>query len=228
MLGHRRALLPTGRKPFPLHPSALATAALWLNAAPSRAPPQKPTTTQALSRAHIESVALDAALEGARRCMDPDCRRSLKALADLFALDCIYNDIVFRNDDYIAPEKVRGCVWVSVCLRGEAGGQALLWERSPRSYVLVISWPVSAGGARCRPSITAETLTAAPATRPWSTPQAKAIQRLIEQLCGELRGVAVPLVDAFAIPDHILRAPIGLASAAVDPYGEYLHAAGFD
>ena len=40
--------------------------------------------------------------------------------------------------------------------------------------------------------------------------------------------MAVPLVDAFAIPDHILRAPIGLASAAVDPYGVYLHAAGFD
>ena len=40
--------------------------------------------------------------------------------------------------------------------------------------------------------------------------QAKAIQRLIGTLCGELRGVAVPLVDAFAIPDHILRAPIGL------------------
>ena len=52
-------------------------------------------------------MALDAALEGARRCMDPDCRRALKALADLFALDRIYNDIVFRNDDYIAPEKVR-------------------------------------------------------------------------------------------------------------------------
>ena len=40
--------------------------------------------------------------------------------------------------------------------------------------------------------------------------QAKAIQRLIAALCSELRGVAVPLVDAFAIPDHILRAPIGL------------------
>jgi hypothetical protein len=65
--------------------------------------------------------------------------RSLKALADLFALDRIYSDTMFRNDDYIAPEK------------------------------------------------------------------AKAIHRLIQALCGELRGVAVPLVDAFAIPDHILR-----------------------
>lgn len=59
--------------------------------------------------------------------------------------------------------------------------------------------------------------------------QAKAISRLITALCAELRGVAVPLVDAFAIPDHVLRAPIGLGSASgVDIYREYLHAAGFD
>lgn len=43
----------------------------------------------------------------------------------------------------------------------------------------------------------------------------------------QLRGVAVPLVDAFGIPDHVLRAPIGLASGAADPYGDYLHAVGF-
>jgi acyl-CoA oxidase len=59
--------------------------------------------------------------------------------------------------------------------------------------------------------------------------KAKAIQRLIVQLCSDLRGVAVPLVNAFAIPDHILRAPIGIgATAATDMYKEYLMAAGFD
>ena len=116
----------------------------------------------ALARAHVESVALDASLAAVRACVDPDCRKSLKAMADLFALDRIYNDIVFRNDDYIAPEK------------------------------------------------------------------AKAIARTVEKLCAELRGVAVPLVDAFAIPDHVLRAPIALSTGAHDPYGEYLHAAGFD
>lgn len=43
------------------------------------------------------------------------------------------------------------------------------------------------------------------------------------------RGVAVPLVNSFAIPDHILRAPIGLAGSGVsDMYKEYLLAAGFD
>ena len=47
--------------------------------------------------------------------------------------------------------------------------------------------------------------------------------------CSELRGVSLPLVDAFAIPDHILRAPIGLSNAgAADVYKEYLLAAGFE
>ena len=115
----------------------------------------------ALARAHIESVSLDSMLVAVKSCADPDCRRALKAMADLFALDRIYNDIVFRNDDYIAPEK------------------------------------------------------------------AKAIMRMVERLCGELRGVAVPLVDSFSIPDFILRAPIGLSSGAHDPYGEYLNSVGF-
>ena len=83
-------------------------------------------------------------------------------MAEIFALDRIHGDIIFRNDDYIAPEK------------------------------------------------------------------AKAIARTIERLCLELRGVAVPLVDAFGIPDHILRAPIALSTGIHDPYGDYLHAAGFE
>lgn len=116
-----------------------------------------------LSRAHIESFALDAALEATDACIDPDCRKALKAMVDLFALERIYNDIAFRNDDYIAPEK------------------------------------------------------------------AKAVRRVVEKLCAELRGIALPLVDAFAIPDHILRAPIALSSTSrVDPYIDYLQAIGFE
>lgn len=62
-----------------------------------------------------------------------------------------------------------------------------------------------------------------------SPAKAKAIQKLVLQLCSELRGVAVPLVNAFAIPDHVLRAPIGLgAHAGVDIYKEYLSSVGFD
>ncbi len=36
---------------------------------------------------------------------------------------------------------------------------------------------------------------------------------------------ALPLVDAFNIPDHILRAPIGLSHQ--DPYDHYLERAGW-
>ncbi len=35
----------------------------------------------------------------------------------------------------------------------------------------------------------------------------------------------LPLVDAWNIPDHILRAPIGLSSN--DPYSEYLDGVGW-
>ncbi len=69
-------------------------------------PPPPPFPPQALSRAHVESVALDCFLAGVDSCVDLECRRSLKAMADLFALDKVYNDITYRNDDYIAPEKV--------------------------------------------------------------------------------------------------------------------------
>jgi acyl-CoA oxidase len=115
----------------------------------------------ALARAHQESVMLDAFYAGVTSCVDPECRKSLKAMADLFALKCIYEEALFRNDDYVSPEK------------------------------------------------------------------AKAIARMIEELCLEVRGVAVPLCAAFAIPDHILRAPIGLATGHEDQYGAYLAAIGW-
>ena len=81
--------------------------------------------------------------------------------SDLFSLNCIQSDPMFRNADYIAPSK------------------------------------------------------------------AKAIDRLMVDMCKELRQVALPLVASFAIPDHILRSPIGL-STSTDIYKEYLSAAGFE
>jgi len=101
----------------------------------------------ALANAHIDSVCFDAASEAAERCGDRDCRRALRACAELYALRAVASDPLFRNDEYVAPAK------------------------------------------------------------------AKAIGRLIVRLCAELRGVALPLVDAWAIPDFILRAPIGLSHA---------------
>ena len=38
----------------------------------------------------------------------------------------------------------------------------------------------------------------------------KAIRKLVDQLCWDIRQDAVPLVDAFAIPDSLLSAPIGI------------------
>jgi hypothetical protein len=31
----------------------------------------------------------------------------LQAMADLFALKCIYEEALFRNDDYVSPEKAK-------------------------------------------------------------------------------------------------------------------------
>eukprot|EP00195_Chlamydomonas_chlamydogama_P012817 CAMPEP_0202892802 /NCGR_PEP_ID=MMETSP1392-20130828/2490_1 /ASSEMBLY_ACC=CAM_ASM_000868 /TAXON_ID=225041 /ORGANISM="Chlamydomonas chlamydogama, Strain SAG 11-48b" /LENGTH=662 /DNA_ID=CAMNT_0049576893 /DNA_START=125 /DNA_END=2113 /DNA_ORIENTATION=+ len=116
-----------------------------------------------LANAYMEGVIYKCFQRAVEGCIDPDCRRALKAMADLYALTCIEGDMLFRNEEYIAPAK------------------------------------------------------------------AKAIQRLIVSLCSDLRGVAVPLVSAFNIPDHILRAPIGLANTgASDVYKEYLLSAGFD
>ncbi|GLC47166.1 hypothetical protein PLESTB_001388100 [Pleodorina starrii] len=121
-----------------------------------------------LANAYVESVIYKTFLRAVAGCVDPECRRSLKAMSDLFALRLIEGDMMFRNDEYIAPSK------------------------------------------------------------------AKAISRLVVSLCSELRGVALNLVDAFAIPDHILRAPIGLGGNGgaggpqPDAYREYLAAAGFE
>lgn len=55
----------------------------------------------------MEHVAYNAFQAAVENCVDPDCRRALKALADLFALRCIEQDMIFRNDEYVAPAKVR-------------------------------------------------------------------------------------------------------------------------
>ena len=45
-------------------------------------------------------------------------------------------------------------------------------------------------------------------------PRCKAITREVNRLCNEVRFLAGGLVDAFAIPDEVLRAPIGLGAGA--------------
>jgi acyl-CoA oxidase len=41
-------------------------------------------------------------------------------------------------------------------------------------------------------------------------PRCKAVTRAVNDLCNDVRGDAEALVDAFGIPDRVLRAPIGL------------------
>jgi hypothetical protein len=45
-------------------------------------------------------------------------------------------------------------------------------------------------------------------------PRCKAVTRQVNRLCDEVRGDAEALVDAFGIPDGVLRAPIGLRDPA--------------
>ncbi len=45
-------------------------------------------------------------------------------------------------------------------------------------------------------------------------PRCKAVTREVNRLCDEVRGDAEALVDAFGIPDRVLRAPIGLRDPA--------------
>jgi acyl-CoA oxidase len=54
-----------------------------------------------------------------QECVDPDCRRSLKALSDLYALRCIESDMLFRNEDYIAPAKAKAVQRLMVDLCSE-------------------------------------------------------------------------------------------------------------
>ncbi|KAG6547563.1 hypothetical protein Mapa_011012 [Marchantia paleacea] len=110
-----------------------------------------------LAESHIESVILAKFNEAVKRCEDPDARKLLKLLRDLYALDRIWHDVgTFRNQDYVAPNK------------------------------------------------------------------AKAIHKQLEILCAEVRQVAGPLVDAFGIPDSLLRAPIGLQSGQYSEYTQYV------
>ncbi|KAL7255099.1 hypothetical protein ACSBR1_009295 [Camellia fascicularis] len=56
--------------------------------------------------------------------------------------------------------------------------------------------------------------------------KAKAIHKLTEYLCFQVRNIARELVDAFDLPDHVTRAPIGKQSTA-EVYSQYTQIVGF-
>ncbi|XP_052195553.1 acyl-coenzyme A oxidase, peroxisomal isoform X2 [Diospyros lotus] len=56
--------------------------------------------------------------------------------------------------------------------------------------------------------------------------KAKAIHKLTEYLCFQVRNIARELVDALDLPDHVTRAPIGMQSTA-EAYSQYTQYVGF-
>ncbi|XP_038904957.1 acyl-coenzyme A oxidase, peroxisomal [Benincasa hispida] len=52
--------------------------------------------------------------------------------------------------------------------------------------------------------------------------KAKAIHKLTEYLCFQVRNIAQELVDAFDLPDHVTRAPIAMQSNAYSQYTQYV------
>ncbi|XP_075084364.1 acyl-coenzyme A oxidase 2, peroxisomal [Nicotiana tabacum] len=56
--------------------------------------------------------------------------------------------------------------------------------------------------------------------------KAKAIHKLTEYLCFQVKNVARELVDAFDLPDYVTRAPIGV-QAASEAYSQYTQIVGF-
>ncbi|XP_065876552.1 acyl-coenzyme A oxidase 2, peroxisomal isoform X2 [Euphorbia lathyris] len=52
--------------------------------------------------------------------------------------------------------------------------------------------------------------------------KAKAIHKLSEHLCFQVRNIARELVDAFDLPDHVTRAPIAMQSEAYAQYTQYV------
>nr|AAB67883.1 acyl-CoA oxidase homolog [Phalaenopsis hybrid cultivar] len=52
--------------------------------------------------------------------------------------------------------------------------------------------------------------------------KAKAIHKLVDYLSFQVRGIAGELVDAFGLPEIVVRAPIGMSSEAYSQYTEYV------
>nr|AAR00586.1 acyl-CoA oxidase [Phalaenopsis hybrid cultivar] len=52
--------------------------------------------------------------------------------------------------------------------------------------------------------------------------KAKAIHKLVDYLSFQVRGIAGELVDAFGLPEIVIRAPIGMSSEAYSQYTEYV------
>lgn len=109
-----------------------------------------------------------------------------------------------RNDEYVAPAKAKAISRLIRSLCSEVRRGRAAQRRAavvPRPW-----WRVSSCRSAGLP------LAAALA-------RSAALARPLSLLCPQIRSVALPLVAAWGVPDHILRAPIGLGThSGVDIY----------
>lgn len=132
-----------------------------------------------------------------------------QAMADLFALKCIYEEALFRNDDYVSPEKAKAIARLieELCLEVQLVVVHLSCIVSPchnrsRKGRMVVQVIAISCLHRC--------------ARLGTDSGLDICHTVSDASVCQVRGVAVPLCAAFAIPDHILRAPIGLATGQED------------
>ena len=131
-------------------------------------------------------------------CRDEKTREVLKLVCDLYALDRIWKDIgTFRNLDYVTPNKAKVCVCLSHAFSRP--------YPNTTNVQYIFSFKTEPG-----PDDPLLCL--------------QAIRKMVENLSYQVRLVAPELVDAFDIPDQIIRAPIGMQSEA---YSQYTQCVGF-
>ena len=79
-----------------------------------------------LATAHVEAVIHDELAAGAAAAPTAGgARAALTAAADLFALDRIEADIMFRNDEFVAADKAKAISKVATALKAQLRGAAL-------------------------------------------------------------------------------------------------------
>lgn len=132
----------------------------------------------------------------------------MQVMAGMFALQRINSKVMFGNDDYVAAEGDGHQLPV--------GASAQLCTNEGCDTIQVMADVFALQRIQNDVMFRNDDYVAAE--------KVKAINRLLEHLRMEMRSVAVPLVDAFNIPDHILRSPIGLQS---QDYSSYVEVAGW-
>lgn len=134
-------------------------------------------------------------------------------MADLFALQRIHGDVLFRNDDYVAAEKAKAIGRLLEHLRRELRELAL---------PLVDAWNIPVRATIPLPCPAGQHSSCA-----WNTP-VRAAMGCRAALLTCMQAGASRVESSARVQDHILRAPIGLSTHGMQPYESYLRAGGWD